>query len=242
METPWNSMRPRARILPGARPRRARRGPTTPGRRRAACRRARRRGRATADCIRSAARDAGRDEGLAYAQRLLVEIQQARVRTLEGEALRQSVSELALAVARRVLGDAWEADPLTWARAVLTAAEPVRRAARLSLRVAPASAATARHGLAAEVRAGAVDVVEDPTVDEAGCIAVSSCGSCGRRLSTMSASFRGPLGLEEPGCSEEPLLDAVRSVHPFRVTGRVERSVGSCSRPRCQARGWGRWR
>jgi len=65
--------------------------------------------------------------------------------------------------------------------------------------VAPASAATVRHGLAAEVRAGAVDVVEDPTVDEAGCIAVSSCGRVDGRLSTMLASFRGPLGLEEPG-------------------------------------------
>lgn len=199
METPWNSMRPRARILPApvldARDE-ARRLLGAAEQRAAELVDA---AEHTADCIRSAARDAGRDEGLAYAQRLLVEIQQARVRTLEGEALRRSVSELALAVARRVLGDAWEADPSTWARAVLTAAEPVRRAARLSLRVAPASAATVRHGLAAEVRAGAVDVVEDPTVDEAGCIAVSSCGRVDGRLSTMLASFRGPLGLEEPG-------------------------------------------
>ena len=199
METPWNSMRPRARILPApvldARDE-ARRLLGAAEQRAAELVDA---AEHTADSIRSAARDAGRDEGLAYAQRLLVEIQQARLRTLEGEALRRSVSELALAVARRVLGDAWEADPSTWARAVLTAAEPVRRAARLSLRVAPASAATVRHGLAAEVRAGAVDVVEDPTVDEAGCIAVSSCGRVDGRLSTMLASFRGPLGLEEPG-------------------------------------------
>ena len=151
-----------------------------------------------AEANRSAARDAGRDEGLAYAQRLLVEIQQARLRTLEGEALRRSVSELALAVTRRVLGEAWEVDPSVWARAVLAAAEPLRRAVALSLRVAPASVAAVRQGLAAQIASGAVEVVEDSTVDEAGCIAVSSCGRVDGRLSTMLASFRGPLGLEEP--------------------------------------------
>jgi flagellar biosynthesis/type III secretory pathway protein FliH len=199
VETPWTSMRPRARILPA---------PVLDARDEARRLLSAAEQRAaelvdeaehTAESIRSAARDAGRDEGLAYAQRLLVEIQQARLRTLEGEALRRSVSELALAVTRRVLGDAWEADPSTWARAVVAAAEPLRRASALSLRVAPASARTVRHWLAAEVAAGTVDVVEDPTVDEAGCIAVSSCGRVDGRLSTMLASFRGPLGLEERG-------------------------------------------
>jgi len=153
----------------------------------------------TAEAIRSAARDAGRDEGLAYAQRLLVEIQQVRLRTLEGDALRRSVSELALAVTRRVLGEAWEAEPSAWARAVLAAAEPLRRAAALSLRVAPAGAEGVRRALAAQVASGTVEIVEDSTLDEAGCIAVSSCGRVDGRLSTMLASFRGPLGLEEPG-------------------------------------------
>ena len=151
----------------------------------------------TADSIRNAAREAGRDEGLAYAQRLLVEIQQTRLRTLEGEALRRAVGELALAVTRRVLGESWEADPAMWARAVLVAAEPLRRAAALSLRVAPASAALLRDRLSTEIASGAVQVVEDPTVDEAGCVAISSCGRVDGRLSTMLASFRGPLGLEE---------------------------------------------
>ena len=112
METPWNSMRPPARIVPA---------PVLDARDEA------RRlvsaaeqhaaelvddAQHTAESIRSAARDAGRDEGLAYAQRLLVEIQHTRLRTLEGEALRRSVSELALAVTRRVLGEAWEAVPV----------------------------------------------------------------------------------------------------------------------------------
>src|SRR6186997_1645834 len=104
-----------------------------------------------AESIRSAAREAGRDEGLAYAQRLLVEIQQARLRTLEGEALRRNVSELALAVTRQVLGEAWEAEPSTWTRAVFTAAEPLRREAALSLRVSPASATAVRDALAVEI-------------------------------------------------------------------------------------------
>jgi len=199
MEAPWNSMRPRARIVPA---------PVLDARDEA------RRlvsaaeqhaaelvddAQHTAESIRSAARDAGRDEGLAYAQRLLVEIQHTRLRTLEGEALRRSVSELALAVTRRVLGEAWEADPSIWARAVLAAAEPLRRAAALSLRVSPASARAVRDRLATEIAAGSIDVVEDAAVDEAGCIAVSSCGRVDGRLSTMLASFRGPLGLAEPG-------------------------------------------
>ena len=198
METPWTSPRPRARIV---------QAPVLDAHDDAGRLMATAEARAAelveeaehaAEAIRSAARDAGRDEGLAYAQRLLVEIQQARLRTLEGEALRRSVSELALAVARRVLGEAWEADPSVWARAVLAAAEPLRRAVALSLRVAPASVAAVRQGLAAQIASGAVEVVEDSTVDEAGCIAVSSCGRVDGRLSTMLASFRGPLGLEEP--------------------------------------------
>ena len=199
METPWTSSRPRARILPA---------PVLDAREEARRLLDAAEARAaelvedaehTAEAIRSAARDAGRDEGLAYAQRLLVEIQQVRLRTLEGDALRRSVSELALAVTRRVLGEAWEADPSTWARAVLAAAEPLRRAAALSLRVAPARAEAVRRALAAQVASGSVEIVEDSTLDELGCIAVSSCGRVDGRLSTMLASFRGPLNLEEPG-------------------------------------------
>ena len=199
METPWTSSRPRARILPApvldARDEARRLLEAAEARAAELVQHAEH----TAEAIRSAARDAGRDEGLAYAQRLLVEIQQVRLRTLEGDALRRSVSELALAVTRRVLGEAWEADPSIWARAVLAAAEPLRRAAVLSLRVSPASARAVRDGLATEIAAGSIDVVEDAAVDEAGCIAVSSWGRVDGRLSTMLASFRGPLGLEEPG-------------------------------------------
>ena len=95
METPWTSMRPCARILPA---------PVLDARdeaRRLLSAAEQRvaelvdEAEHTAESIRNAARDAGRDEGLAYAQRLLVEIQQTRLRTLEGEALRRSVSELA---------------------------------------------------------------------------------------------------------------------------------------------------
>ena len=42
-------------------------------------------------------------------------------------------------------------------------------------------------------------VEASPGTDEAGCVAVSPCGRVDGRLSTMLASFRGPLGLEEPG-------------------------------------------
>jgi len=199
VETPWTSSRPRARIVPApildAREE-ARRLLDAAQTRAAELIEEAEHG---AEGIRSAARDAGRDEGLAYAQRLLVEIQQTRLRTLEGEALRRAVSELALAVTRRVLGEAWEADPSAWALAVLSAAEPLRRAAALSLRVAPSGAPAVRRELAAQVAAGVVEIVEDSTIDEAGCIAISTCGRVDGRLTTMLASFRGPLGLEEPG-------------------------------------------
>ncbi|HEY3585963.1 MAG TPA: hypothetical protein VGK85_02370, partial [Myxococcaceae bacterium] len=81
METPWTSNRPRARILPA---------PVVDARDEAGRLLEAAQARAAevveeaehaAEAIRSAARDAGRDEGLAYAQRLLVEIQQTRLRT-----------------------------------------------------------------------------------------------------------------------------------------------------------------
>src|SRR5262249_31981102 len=150
------------------------------------------------DEMRSGARESGRDEGLLYAQRLLVEIQQARLRTLEGEALRQSVSELALEMTRRVLGETWNAEPGTWARALLEAAAPLRRSGAISLRVAPGAGPAVRRALSTEMASGKVDVVEDAGVDDAGCVAVSECGRVDGRLSRMLSAFRGALGLEEP--------------------------------------------
>ena len=199
METPWTSARPPARIL--AAPLVKARDEAGDLLRAAEARAADLVDAAAhqAESIRSTAREAGRDEGLAYAQRLLVEIQQARLRALEGEALRRSVSELALAMTRRVLGDAWEADPDPWARAVLGAAVPLRRSAAIALRVAPVSAPAVRARLSREIAEGTVEVVEDPAIAEAGCVAVSTVGRVDGRLSTMLASFRGPLGLEEPG-------------------------------------------
>jgi len=199
VETSWTSARPRARILPApvlaARDEAA--GLVAAAEARAAERVAE--AEHEAEAIRSAAREAGRDEGLAYAQRLLVEIQQARLRTLEGEALRRSVSELALAMTRRVLGERWTTEPATWARALLEAAAPLRRASGISLRIAPPAAGAVRDALAEELASGRVEVVEDTTVHEAGCVAVSECGRVDGRLSTMLAAFRGPLGLEDPG-------------------------------------------
>jgi len=94
VERPWTSSRPRARVLPA---------PILEARDQARELVLAAESRASeliaeaehaAGEIRNAAREAGRDEGLLYAQRLLVEIQQARIRMLEGEVLRRSVSEL----------------------------------------------------------------------------------------------------------------------------------------------------
>lgn len=198
METPWTSSRPRARILPAPilEARDEARELLTAAEARAAELVAE--AKHQAEAIRGVARDAGRDEGLAYAQRLLLEIHQARLRELEGDGLRRTAIELALAMTRRVLGESWSADPGTWTCALLEAAEPLRRARAISLRVAPASAPAVRAALSAELTSGAIALVEDGAVDEAGCIAVSECGRVDGRLSTMLAAFRGPLGVEDP--------------------------------------------
>ena len=197
MGIPWTSARQRARILPV---------PLMEARDRARelldvaeARAAERVAEAEhqAEDIRNAAREAGRDEGLAYAQRLLIEIQQQRLRSLEGGALARVATELALEMTRRVLGDAWTTDPGAWARALLVAAAPLRRAEAIRLHVAPASGPAVRAALSAEADAGTVDVVADAAMTEAGCLAVSGCGKVDGRLSTMLAAFRGPLGLEE---------------------------------------------
>lgn len=199
METPWTSARPRARILPA---------PILEARDDARDLLAAAEVRAAelvaeaeteAESIRSAAREAGRDEGLAYAQRLLVEIQQAWLRTVEGHAVRQAAAELALAMTRRVLGDAWSADPGTWTRAALEAAAPLRRARAISLQVAPACVARVRAELSSELTSGTVELLEDPTLEESGCIAISECGRVDGRLSTMLTAFRAPLGVEDGG-------------------------------------------
>lgn len=199
MERPWNSARPRARLLTAALLKARDDAQELLSAARAQAAEVLAEAEEEAGSIRSAACEAGRDEGLAYAQRLLVEIQQARLRTLEGDALRRTVSELALAMTRRVLGDAWEAEPGRWARTVLEVAAPLRRSAAISLRVEPASVAAVRELLSEEISAGTVEVVADATVGEAGCIAVSSDGRVDGRLSTMLRSFHGPLGLEDAG-------------------------------------------
>ncbi|MGZ6139788.1 MAG: FliH/SctL family protein [Myxococcaceae bacterium] len=199
MGTSWSSTRPRARILPA--PLLAARDRAHEVLAAAEAQAAERIAEAEqqADALRSDACGAGRDEGLAYAQRLMVEMQQQRLRVIEGQSLARTASELALAMTRRVLGEAWATEPGTWARALLAAAAPLRRAEVISLHVSTASATAVRAALSAEVDAGTVEVVEDSAVDEAGCVAVSGCGKVDGRLSTMLAAFRGPLGLEAPG-------------------------------------------
>ena len=197
MERPWRSALPRARVLPPA---------TLAARDEARVLLAEARSHAAeliadaeraAEEIRSRAEEAGRDEGLAYAQRLLVEIQQARLRALEAGELRRTAAELALEMTRRLLGSAWALEPGHWAMAVVEAAVPLRRTRAISLRVSPSSAAAVRAQLPAELASGTVNLVEDPAIDEAGCVAVSDCGRVDGRLSKMIAAFRGPLGLED---------------------------------------------
>src|SRR5262245_29108930 len=64
-----------------------------------------------------AQREAALLEGLAEAQRVLVEVQRRATELLDSARTRAMVIELAVAIARRVLGAAWSAAPEQWARA-----------------------------------------------------------------------------------------------------------------------------
>lgn len=143
--------------------------------------------------IRAAARTAGRQDGLAEAQRVLVEVHRARMRLLGDAELGRTAAELALEMVARVLAESWAAGPGGWARTCAAAAEPLRRSRALRLHVSPASGEAVRAALAAEVAGATIEVIEDGAIDEEGCVAVSECGRVDARLTTILAAFREAL-------------------------------------------------
>jgi type III secretion protein L len=146
------------------------------------------------DGVREEARAAGRAEGLAAAQEAIVEIQLQRTRLLDAEVTTAAIVEVAMAVARRILGESWSICPERWASACAEALGPLRRTRGLTLRVAPGAAVALRPALEALLdAAGAVLDVrleEDASIEEPGCIAHSEAGRVDGRLSTQLAALR----------------------------------------------------
>jgi flagellar assembly protein FliH len=139
-------------------------------------------------------RQTARAEALSEAQRALVEVQCRATELLDSTRTRAMVVELAVAVARRVLGEAWAAAPEQWARACAEAIEPLRQARGLTLRVAPGRAAPLRRALETLLQSAGrpleVRVEEDPAVGEPGCVAEAECGRVDGRLSVQLAALR----------------------------------------------------
>lgn len=101
-----------------------------------------------------------------------VALERAR-RAALGEA-EGSVAALALAVARRLVGEELDAHPERVRATVKDAIDRVRRAGRVRVRVSPADAADAE-GLGAEV-------VEDASIERGGCVVESDLGEVDARI------------------------------------------------------------
>jgi flagellar biosynthesis/type III secretory pathway protein FliH len=119
------------------------------------------------------ARRRGRAEGVAQAARLLAE---ARAERARASVLRErEVAELALAVARRVVGDCRALDPQLVARRVTETIER-RFLGAVVVRAAPAEAARIREALAASPAGERpIDVREDAALGE-GCSVLEGDG------------------------------------------------------------------
>jgi flagellar biosynthesis/type III secretory pathway protein FliH len=142
-------------------------------------------------------RQTAQAEAFSEAQRALVEVQCRRTELLDSARTRAMVVELAVAIARRILGEVWSAAPEQWARACAEAIEPLRQARGLTLRVAPGRASPLRRALQTLLESSGrsleVRVEEDPSIGEAGCVAEAECGRVDGRLSVQLAALRAVL-------------------------------------------------
>jgi flagellar biosynthesis/type III secretory pathway protein FliH len=147
-------------------------------------------------------RESARLEALGEVQCAVVEVQRRATELLDSARTQATAVELAVAIARRVLGAAWSVAPEQWAQACAEAIEPLRRARGLTLRVAPGRAAALRPALSVLLeslgRPLEVRVEEDPAIDEPGCVVEAECGRVDGRLSVQLGTLRKAL-LEASG-------------------------------------------
>jgi len=150
-----------------------------------------------AETLRSGAREQGYQEGVARAQAevqtqlmealsALTAAQQERHRiALEHEA---ALADLALSIARKVIGAHLDADPTLVARIVQATIHDLEPSTTLDVRVNPGDLATvegARRELERLVQGnGRVDISADETVDPGGVVLISPVGEVDARITT----------------------------------------------------------
>lgn len=135
-----------------------------------------------------AARAAGLREGEARAQVSLArEIQDCRKSVAEALtqfarqrndyflAVEREVVQLALAIARKILHREAQLDPLLLAGMVRVALDHIHEAGKVTVRVHPAQASDFRIFFA-QISEGPPEVLEDPSLDLAGCVLETSLG------------------------------------------------------------------
>lgn len=128
--------------------------------------------------IREQAREAGLREGQKRAAATVADAARTRDRVLDDA--RAQIPKLAVAVARRLVGDALQADPAQVRQLVDRAVARARRARRLELRVHPDDVPHVR-GLA-DAPDRTVTIEADPSIARGGCILRTDVGDVDARL------------------------------------------------------------
>lgn len=148
----------------------------------------RRAARAEADELRGEAREAGRAAGRAEVAALLLEAASRRDATL-AEAETELLA-LAIAAAERVLRRQLSLEPERVREIVQGVLDRARRAKRGRLRVHPEDAPWVRELLSSRA---AIELVEDPTLERAGCVFESDLGTIDGRLEVQLAELERAL-------------------------------------------------
>jgi flagellar assembly protein FliH len=109
--------------------------------------------------------------------------------------------ELSLAIARRIAGEALDADPARWTAIVEAAIRGLVDREQVTVRVPPRLAAALRAAtpaLVARDAAAEVRIVEDPTLGDGGCRVESATGDVECGLDAQIAAVADALGAERP--------------------------------------------
>lgn len=137
--------------------------------------------------VLAAAREAGRQEGLAQATEVILRARQERARIVE--AAEPEIIRLALAVAERIVGTAVQLDEDLVLKISAQAIESVRHQRELVLRVNPEDAVLLRNGRKKLMdmlgRTKDIAVREDPEVERGGCVVETENGSVDAQLRTQ---------------------------------------------------------
>lgn len=141
---------------------------------------------------KSEAQQRGRAEGRAEAASILIESANARDRVLR-EAERDTKT-LALAIAKRVIGEDIQLAPQRIEQIVTELLQRARRARQIVVRVHPDDAAT----LTGATLAPSVRVVIDESLTRGGCVVHSELGELDARVEVQLAAIAHALGCAPP--------------------------------------------